>query len=105
MAPDEGEMACGEYGPGRLPQPEAIKQASDEALAPAPASVPLTGHPDLAHSRHRPPSSPRIPDPAWPQHAPAHPAPSITQRSSRKQGLQLHATAPPTTPHTPEPRA
>jgi phosphopantothenoylcysteine decarboxylase/phosphopantothenate--cysteine ligase len=22
--PDEGEMACGEYGPGRLPEPEAI---------------------------------------------------------------------------------
>src|SRR3546814_6087623 len=37
MAPDEGEMACGEYGPGRLPEPEAIKQAIDEALAHAPA--------------------------------------------------------------------
>jgi phosphopantothenoylcysteine decarboxylase/phosphopantothenate--cysteine ligase len=24
MEPDEGEMACGEYGPGRLPEPEAI---------------------------------------------------------------------------------
>ncbi|MEJ5977578.1 bifunctional phosphopantothenoylcysteine decarboxylase/phosphopantothenate synthase [Novosphingobium sp. PS1R-30] len=24
MAPDEGAMACGEYGPGRLPEPEAI---------------------------------------------------------------------------------
>src|SRR4029077_20226989 len=24
VAPDEGEMACGEYGPGRLPEPEAI---------------------------------------------------------------------------------
>ena len=22
--PDEGPMACGEYGPGRLPEPEAI---------------------------------------------------------------------------------
>jgi len=22
--PDEGEMACGEYGPGRLPEPDAI---------------------------------------------------------------------------------
>jgi phosphopantothenoylcysteine decarboxylase/phosphopantothenate--cysteine ligase len=25
--PDEGEMACGEYGPGRLPEPEAILAA------------------------------------------------------------------------------
>jgi phosphopantothenoylcysteine decarboxylase/phosphopantothenate--cysteine ligase len=24
MLPDEGEMACGEYGPGRLPEPESI---------------------------------------------------------------------------------
>jgi len=24
--PDEGEMACGEYGPGRLPEPEAIME-------------------------------------------------------------------------------
>ena len=22
--PDEGEMACGEYGPGRLPEPQTI---------------------------------------------------------------------------------
>ena len=24
MAPDEGPMACGEFGPGRLPEPQAI---------------------------------------------------------------------------------
>src|SRR3546814_6918558 len=60
MAPAEGEMACGEYGPGRLPEPEAIQQATEGALAHAPASVPLTGQPDFAHSRHRPPYSRRI---------------------------------------------
>src|SRR4051812_2179876 len=27
LEPDEGEMACGEYGPGRLPEPEAIVAA------------------------------------------------------------------------------
>jgi phosphopantothenoylcysteine decarboxylase/phosphopantothenate--cysteine ligase len=27
LEPDEGEMACGEYGPGRLPEPEAILAA------------------------------------------------------------------------------
>jgi len=26
LEPDEGEMACGEYGPGRLPEPEAIRE-------------------------------------------------------------------------------
>ena len=30
IAPDDGEMACGEFGPGRLPEPEAIlKQLGD----------------------------------------------------------------------------
>lgn len=30
--PDEGDMACGEYGPGRLPDPEAILAAIHAAL-------------------------------------------------------------------------
>ena len=32
LEPDEGEMACGEYGPGRLPEPEAILRAITERL-------------------------------------------------------------------------
>jgi phosphopantothenoylcysteine decarboxylase/phosphopantothenate--cysteine ligase len=32
LEPDEGEMACGEYGPGRLPEPEAILAAISAAL-------------------------------------------------------------------------
>ena len=24
VGPEDGEMACGEYGPGRLPEPQAI---------------------------------------------------------------------------------
>jgi phosphopantothenoylcysteine decarboxylase / phosphopantothenate---cysteine ligase len=32
MEPDEGDMACGEYGPGRLPEPEAILSAIQQAL-------------------------------------------------------------------------
>jgi len=32
LDPDEGEMACGEFGPGRLPEPERIAQAVHEAL-------------------------------------------------------------------------
>jgi phosphopantothenoylcysteine decarboxylase/phosphopantothenate--cysteine ligase len=26
IEPDEGEMACGEHGPGRLPEPAAIME-------------------------------------------------------------------------------
>jgi phosphopantothenoylcysteine decarboxylase/phosphopantothenate--cysteine ligase len=33
LDPDEGEMACGEYGPGRLPEPPAILEAIKSALA------------------------------------------------------------------------
>lgn len=32
MEPDEGPMACGEFGPGRLPEPEAILAAIQEML-------------------------------------------------------------------------
>src|SRR3546814_21166459 len=84
MAPDEGEMACGEYGPGRLPEPEAIKQATDEALAHAPASVPLTGQPDFAPSRHRPLYSRRILVTAGPTHEPIDPVRYIATRASGK---------------------
>jgi phosphopantothenoylcysteine decarboxylase/phosphopantothenate--cysteine ligase len=33
LDPDEGAMACGEYGPGRLPEPQAIYDAVRSALA------------------------------------------------------------------------
>lgn len=32
LDPDEGAMACGEYGPGRLPEPQAIYDAIQSAL-------------------------------------------------------------------------
>jgi len=32
MEPDEGPMACGEYGPGRLPEPEIILKAIQAKL-------------------------------------------------------------------------
>ena len=45
LEPDEGEMACGEYGPGRLPEPEAILDAIARALG---APDPLADQPDFA---------------------------------------------------------
>jgi phosphopantothenoylcysteine decarboxylase / phosphopantothenate---cysteine ligase len=32
LDPHEGEMACGEYGPGRLPEPETILAAIRDRL-------------------------------------------------------------------------
>src|SRR5690606_965806 len=93
MEPDEGEMACGEYGPGRLPEPEAIKAAIDAALADAPAVVPLTGQPDFAPANHRPLYGRRILITAGPTHEPIDPVRYIANRSSGKQGFAIAAAA------------
>jgi phosphopantothenoylcysteine decarboxylase/phosphopantothenate--cysteine ligase len=93
MEPDEGEMACGEYGPGRLPEPQAIKDAIDTALANAPASIPLTGQPDFAPANHRPLFGRRILITAGPTHEPIDPVRYIANRSSGKQGFAIAAAA------------
>ncbi|NYF33016.1 MULTISPECIES: bifunctional phosphopantothenoylcysteine decarboxylase/phosphopantothenate--cysteine ligase CoaBC [Sphingopyxis] len=93
MEPDEGEMACGEYGPGRLPEPETIKAAIDTALAHAPAAIPLTGQPDFAPANHRPLFGRRILVTAGPTHEPIDPVRYIANRSSGKQGFAIAAAA------------
>jgi len=93
MAPDEGEMACGEYGPGRLPEPAEIKSAIDAALARAPVIVPLTGQPDFAPENHRPLFGRRILITAGPTHEPIDPVRYIANRSSGKQGFAIAAAA------------
>jgi phosphopantothenoylcysteine decarboxylase/phosphopantothenate--cysteine ligase len=73
MEPDEGPMACGEYGPGRLPEPAAILAAIEAALAPA--SGPLAGKHVLVT--------------AGPTHEPIDPVRYIANRSSGKQGFEI----------------
>jgi phosphopantothenoylcysteine decarboxylase/phosphopantothenate--cysteine ligase len=56
LEPDEGAMACGEYGSGRLPEPGAIIAAIGTMLAPAPRR--LTGRHilvDRSRALHRQP--------------------------------------------------
>ncbi len=99
MEPDEGEMACGEYGPGRLPEPAAIKDAIDAALASAPVPVALTapealaGQPDFAPANRRPLYGRRILITAGPTHEPIDPVRYIANRSSGKQGFAIAAAA------------
>jgi len=93
MEPDEGEMACGEYGPGRLPEPAAIKGAIDKALKEAPPPIPLTGQPDFAPANHRPLFGRRILITAGPTHEPIDPVRYIANRSSGKQGFAIAAAA------------
>jgi phosphopantothenoylcysteine decarboxylase/phosphopantothenate--cysteine ligase len=72
LEPDEGEMACGEYGPGRLPEPEAIFAAIERALTPGGR---LSG-------RH-------VIVTAGPTHEPIDPVRVIANRSSGKQGFAI----------------
>lgn len=73
LEPDEGAMACGEYGPGRLPEPKAIAAAIDRALAPADAR--LAGRHILVT--------------AGPTHEAIDPVRYIANRSSGKQGFAI----------------
>ena len=73
MEPDEGVMACHEYGPGRLPEPPAILAAIDAALASTPR--PLAGRHMLVT--------------AGPTHEPIDPVRYIANRSSGKQGFAI----------------
>ena len=68
--PDEGEMACGEFGPGRMSEPDAIFAAIAAALTEAPK--PLAGR--------------RVVMTAGPTFEPLDPVRGLTNRSSGKQG-------------------
>ncbi len=76
LEPDEGPMACGEYGPGRLPEPEAILAAIQGFSEPkSGAPRPLTGKHILVT--------------AGPTHEPIDPVRYIANRSSGKQGYAI----------------
>nr|WP_315380482.1 bifunctional phosphopantothenoylcysteine decarboxylase/phosphopantothenate--cysteine ligase CoaBC [uncultured Sphingomonas sp.] len=73
LEPHEGPMACGEYGPGRLPEPEAILAAIQQALSPV--AQRLAGKHVLVT--------------AGPTHEPIDPVRYIANRSSGKQGFAI----------------
>lgn len=74
VGPDAGEMACGEFGPGRLASPEVIVAAILDALS-AGKTSPLTGR--------------RILVTAGPTVEPIDPVRFIANRSSGKQGFAI----------------
>ncbi len=77
VGPDEGPMACGEYGPGRLAEPEAIIDAALAMLDHGAGSQPLAGRRALVTS--------------GPTHEPIDPVRYIANRSSGKQGHAIAA--------------
>jgi len=101
MAPDEGPMACGEFGPGRLPEPEAIVAAVEAALSVPPSPYVLgevEGRDAGTAPGTRTPTSPsancilvgrHILVTAGPTHEPIDPVRYIANRSSGKQGFAI----------------
>jgi phosphopantothenoylcysteine decarboxylase/phosphopantothenate--cysteine ligase len=75
LEPDDGEMACGEFGPGRLPEVPAILAAIGAMLGTT--AGPLAGRHMLVT--------------AGPTHEPIDPVRYIANRSSGKQGFAIAA--------------
>jgi phosphopantothenoylcysteine decarboxylase/phosphopantothenate--cysteine ligase len=84
LEPDEGPMACGEYGPGRLPEPTDILARIKPMLGPAIAVD--VGEPGPLAGKH-------ILITAGPTHEPIDPVRVIANRSSGKQGFAIAAAA------------
>jgi len=72
VGPDEGAMACGEFGPGRLAEPQVIFEAIMAALA---AGRPLKGRKAIVT--------------AGPTAEPIDPVRLLTNRSSGQQGYAI----------------
>ena len=84
LDPDEGPMACGEFGPGRLPEPAEILERIKPLLRPEIAVE--SGEPGPLAGKH-------ILITAGPTHEPIDPVRVIANRSSGKQGFAIAAAA------------
>lgn len=92
MEPDSGEMACGEFGKGRLPDPGAIAVEVERLLALPRAGDPLAGQPDFEPAE-LPLAGRHVLVTAGPTHEPIDPVRYIANRSSGKQGFAIAAAA------------
>ena len=86
VGPNDGEMACGEYGPGRMAEPVEILAAIEAHFAGS--AVPLAGA-----TATRPLTGRRVLITAGPTHEPIDPVRYIANRSSGKQGYALAQAA------------
>ncbi|MEM9060495.1 MAG: bifunctional phosphopantothenoylcysteine decarboxylase/phosphopantothenate--cysteine ligase CoaBC [Pseudomonadota bacterium] len=75
VGPNEGDMACGEYGPGRMAEPDEIVQAIEQHDAIVGGTGPLAHTPVLVT--------------AGPTHEPIDPVRYIANRSSGTQGYAI----------------
>jgi phosphopantothenoylcysteine decarboxylase/phosphopantothenate--cysteine ligase len=79
VGPGEGEMACGEFGPGRMAEPHEIADAAEAMLAEVAAARPLAGK--------------RVVVTSGPTVEPIDPVRYLSNRSSGKQGHAIAAAA------------
>ena len=93
MEPDEGNMACGEWGRGRLPEPPVIVGeirrllgAGDDDVIPMAQPRLLEGSDHVLSGRH-------VLVTAGPTHEPIDPVRYIANRSSGRQGFAIAAAA------------
>ena len=104
MPPDEGAMACGEFGPGRLPEPDAVMARIAALLGSSPSpwtdtdpsamgTNPLDGQPAFAPDQHRPLHGKHVLITAGPTREPIDPVRYIANRSSGRQGFAIAAAA------------
>ena len=105
MDPDEGSMACGEFGPGRLPEPPDVAaricamldHPFDAALTSgrAPTTIPkaLEAQPDFAEEIHRRLFGKRVLVTAGPTYEAIDPVRYIANRSSGRQGFAIAQAA------------
>jgi len=107
IEPDEGEMACGEYGPGRLPEPAAILEFLKAKILPGTGRGTAEGGGGVGAVENDPSTSFAGPPPrsgedlkgkhilitAGPTHEPIDPVRVIANRSSGKQGFAIAEAA------------
>jgi phosphopantothenoylcysteine decarboxylase/phosphopantothenate--cysteine ligase len=86
VGPEEGEMACGEYGLGRMAEPEAILAAIERFFGEKPAATPLRARGTPLHGR-------KVLITSGPTQEPIDPVRYIANRSSGKQGHALARAA------------
>ena len=86
VGPEEGEMACGEYGLGRMAEPEAILAAIERFFGEKPAATPRRARGTPLHGR-------KVLITSGPTQEPIDPVRYIANHSSGKQGHALARAA------------
>ena len=90
VGPDDGEMACGEFGPGRMAEPLAIVAAVERELQ-SPTAIPLPPGVGLPHGG--PLAGRRFVVTSGPTHEPIDPVRYLGNRSSGRQGHAIAVAA------------